>query len=82
MTKERKRDVDPPLCAIKLIDLEWADDTKTLMRMVYDPGGGPPITRLMSEAFARDCVASIARLLKQKPGSVSPLRAGDWPSRH
>jgi hypothetical protein len=82
MAKDRKRDTVAPLCAIKLIECSWADDAKTFMRLTYDAGGGPPVTRLMSEGFAREIAADIGRLLQQKAGNVRPIRAGDWPGRH
>lgn len=65
---------EPPLCALHLISCEWADPKKTLGKIVYDVGGGAPITRLVTENYMRQIVANFSRILKEKDGNVVSLR--------
>ena len=65
---------EPPLCALSLISCEWADPKKTLGKIVYDVGGGPPVTRLITESYMRQILTEFTRLLLEKDGNVVSLR--------
>lgn len=70
----KKKLQEPPLCAMYLISAEWADDKKTLGKITYDVGGGPPITRLLTECYMRQIVTEFTRLLREKEGNVVSMR--------